>query len=92
MASREGALVVWGRCHPNGVESFWSMLKRAHKGTFHRLSAKHIQRYVNEFAGRHNLRERDTMDIMARIAGLMIGKRLMYRDLVAETGRSPVAG
>ena len=77
--------------HTNGVESFWSMLKRAHKGTFHRLSPKHLQRYVNEFAGRHNLRERDTIDIMARIAGLMIGKRLMYRDLIAETGESGMA-
>ena len=43
--------------HTNGVESFWSMLKRAHKGTFHRLSAKHLQRYVSEFVGRHNMRE-----------------------------------
>jgi hypothetical protein len=46
---------------------------------------------VNEFAGRHNLRERDTIDIMARIAGLMIGKRLMYRDLIADTGESAEA-
>ena len=60
--------------------------------SFHRLSPKHLQRYVNEFAGRYNLRERDTIDIMARIAALMIGKRLMYRDLVADNGRSPVAG
>ena len=77
--------------HTNGVESFWSMLKRAHKGTFHRLSAKHLQRYVNEFAARHNLRNRDTIDIMARIAGLMIGKRLMYRDLIADNGLEPKA-
>ena len=41
--------------HTNGIESFWSMLKRAHKGTFHKLSPKHLQRYVNEFAGKHNL-------------------------------------
>lgn len=65
--------------------------RRAHKGTFHKLSPKQLQRYVNEFAGRHNLRERDTIDIMARIAGLMIGKRLMYRDLIADTGESAEA-
>ena len=35
--------------HTNGVESFWSMLKRAHKGTFHRLSAKHLQRVLPSF-------------------------------------------
>ena len=37
--------------HINGMESFWSMLKRAHKGTFHQISPKHLQRYVDEFAG-----------------------------------------
>ena len=33
--------------HTNGVESLWSMLKRADKGVYHRLSAKHLQRYVD---------------------------------------------
>ena len=43
--------------HTNGIESFWSMLKRAHKGTFHKISPKHLDRYVQEFAGRHNIRQ-----------------------------------
>ena len=67
----------------NGIESFWSMLKRAHKGTFHKLSAKHMQRYVEEFCGRHNVRELDTADQMLLVARAMRGKRLTYRDLVA---------
>ena len=75
---------VRGQAHTNGVESFWSMLKRAHKGTFHKLSAKHLQRYVNEFAGRHNIREMDTIDQMQHVVAEMVGKRLMYKDLVAE--------
>ena len=33
--------------HTNGIESFWSMLKRAHNGTFYKISPKHLQRYVN---------------------------------------------
>ena len=37
---------VRGMVHTNGVESFWSTLKRAHKGTFHKLSPKHLDRYV----------------------------------------------
>ena len=43
--------------HINGMESFWSVLKRAHKGTFHKISHKHLDRYVTEFAGRHNTRQ-----------------------------------
>ena len=74
----EGATV-----HTNGVESFWSMLKRAHKGTFHRLSPKHLQRYVNEFCGRHNVRELDTIDQMRLLAKGLEGKRLRFADLIA---------
>ena len=55
---------VDGMAHTNGIESFWSMLKRAHKGVYHKISAKHLQRYVDEFAGRHGVRERDTLDQM----------------------------
>lgn len=77
--------------HTNGVESFWSMLKRAHKGTFHRLSPKHLHRYVAEFCGRHNIRDLDTIRQMEHIVARMVGKRLMYRDLIADTGDSPVA-
>ena len=42
--------------HTNGIEGFWAMLKRGVNGTFHSLSVKHLQRYVNEFAGRSNVR------------------------------------
>ncbi len=68
--------------HTNGMESFWSMIKRGYIGTFHHFSAKHLQRYVTEFAGRHNMRDLDTLDQMAEIVDGMIDKRLKYRDLV----------
>ena len=74
---------VRDQAHTNGIESFWSMLKRGYHGTYHHMSAKHLDRYVGEFAGRHNDRERDTIDQMAHIARGMVGKRLRYRDLVA---------
>ena len=70
------------------MKSFWSLLKRAHKGTFHRLSPKHLHRYVNEFATRHNIRDLDTIQQMEHIVARMVGKRLMYRDLIADTGKS----
>ena len=75
---------VRGQAHTNGVESFWATLKRAHKGTFHKLSAKHLQRYVNEFAGRHNIRSMDTIRQMEHVVAEMVGKRLMYKELIAD--------
>lgn len=70
--------------HTNGVESFWNMLKRAHKGVYHQLSRKHLQRYVSMFADRHNVRSMDTLAQMEHVAAGMVGGRLMYPDLVAE--------
>ncbi|MDE2813484.1 MAG: IS1595 family transposase, partial [Gemmatimonadota bacterium] len=75
---------VRGMAHTNGIESFWAMLKRGYQGTFHHFSEKHLDRYVGEFAGRHNIRERDTVDQMGHIAHRMTGKRLRYRDLVGR--------
>ena len=75
---------VRGMAHTNGVESFWAVLKRAHKGVYHQFSAKHLQRYVSMFAGRHNVRSMDTQDQMRHVVCGLVGRRLMYRDLVAE--------
>ncbi len=74
---------VDGQVHTNGVESFWALLKRGYHGTFHHFSKKHLRRYVNEFAGRHNLRECDTMAQMNITAARMEGRRLRYQDLIA---------
>ena len=73
---------VKGPVHTQGIESFWATLKRAHKGTFHRLSAKHLHRYVDEFVSRHNMRELDTLAQMALIASKMENAQLRYKDLV----------
>ena len=75
---------VNGQAHTNGIESFWALLKRGYYGTYHKMSPKHLQRYVNEFSGRHNIRESDTIDQMALIAKGFVGKRLRYRELVAS--------
>ena len=77
---------VNGMAHTNGIESFWAMLKRAHKGTFHKLSPKHLQRYVSQFAGKHNVRNADTLAQMAVVTAGLVGKRLLYRDLIAPNG------
>ena len=83
---------VKGMAHTNGIESFWSMLKRAHKGTFHKISPKHLQRYVSEFAGKHNHRESDTIVQMRDTVARLVGRNLLYRDLVAPNGRCNAAG
>lgn len=77
---------VNGMAHTNGIESFWAMLKRGYKGTYHKISAKHLHRYVTEFAGRHNVRDLDTIVQMRMLAKGLDGRRLRYDDLVADHG------
>ena len=74
---------VRGQAHTQGIESFWSMFRRGYHGTYHWMSPKHLDRYVDEFTGRQNVRALDTADQMAAIVRGMAGKRLRYRDLVA---------
>ena len=72
---------VRGQAHVNGMESFWSMVRRGYDGTFHHISEEHLHRYINEFAGRHNVRSLDTIDMMETVAENMTGQRLKYFDL-----------
>ena len=74
---------VRDQAHTNGIESFWAMMKRGYYGTYHRLSPKHLNRYVQEFAGRHNIRDLDTIAQMQLIASNLDQKRLPYKSLVA---------
>ena len=77
---------VRGQVHTNGVESFWSMLKRGYIGTYHKMSPKHLDRYVTEFQGRHNDRESNTIDQMGNLVRGMARKRLTYEELIAPNG------
>ena len=72
------------QAHTNGMESFWSMLKRGFTGTYHQISPKHLHRYIDEFQGRHNVRPLDTEAQMANVVQGADGKRLRYADLIAE--------
>ena len=60
------------------------MLKRAHSGVYHKMIRKHLQRYVADFSGRHNIRCRDTLDRMRILARGMGGWRLPYATLNAD--------
>ena len=69
--------------HTNGMESFWAMLKRGYNGVYHKMSFKHLPRYVREFVERHNLRHLDTKDQMAVLYRGLEFKRLTWKDLTA---------
>ncbi len=71
------------QAHTNGIESFWAILKRGYYGIFHHVSAKHLHRYVNEFAWRFNIRVQDTISMMESITRSMTGHRLTYQQLIS---------
>ena len=66
------------------IKSFWALLKRDYYGTYHKMSDKHLARYIGEFSGRHNARAVDTIEQMTLMAQGMMGKRLTYQELIAE--------
>ena len=69
---------VRNQAHTNDLESFWAGLKRGHDGVYHKMSPKHLDRYMVEFSSRHNERDRDTIDQMSGLVTGMVGKRLRY--------------
>ena len=75
---------VRDQAHTNGMESFWSMMKRGYQGTYHKMSPKHLDRYVREFEGRHNQRPLDTIEQMRVMVVRAEDKRLRYKDLIRE--------
>lgn len=54
-------------------------LERAHEGVHHQLLIKHLQRCVSQFAGRHNVRDMDTLEQMQHVLAGMVGRRLLSK-------------
>lgn len=73
---------VRGNASTNGVESFWALLKRGYYGTYHKMSANHLSRYVDEFASRHNANGQTTEQQLRETLSGMVGKTLPYKELV----------
>ncbi|MDE2817912.1 MAG: transposase [Chloroflexota bacterium] len=73
---------VRGQGHTNGMESFWTMPKRAHAGTLRKTSPKHLQRYVSEFAVKHNVHNSGTIALMRDTVARLVGCNLLWRDII----------
>lgn len=73
-----------GLIDTNSIESVWAVLKRSIHGTWHHVSPKHLDRYVNEAAFRLNEGdcERDTKERMNDLFRSMVGKTITYEGLI----------
>jgi transposase-like protein len=75
---------VKGKVHTNGLENFWSLLKRAIRGTYVAVEPFHLDRYIDEQAFRYNNRHNVDGGRFQRVVGGIVGKRLTYADLTGN--------
>jgi len=82
---------VDGRIHTNGLENFWSLLKRGINGTYVSVEPFHLFRYLDEQAFRYNNRK-DIGDSgrFALALSQIVGKRLTYDELTGKTQVRPL--
>jgi transposase-like protein len=82
---------VRGMVHTNGMENYWSLLKRALKGTYVSVEPYHLFRYLDEQAFRFNERKHDDDTVkkdgerFVQVTGQIAGKRLTYAKLTGKT-------
>jgi hypothetical protein len=75
-----------GHVHTNGLENFWSLLKRALKGTYVNVEPFHLFRYLDEQAFRFNERKDDDEGRFIKALSGVVGKTLKYAKLIAAEG------
>jgi transposase-like protein len=75
---------VEGHVHTNGMENFWSLLKRMIGGTYVSVDVPHLQRYVDEEVFRFNERHTNDAGRFATVLPGTIGKRLTYKQLIGD--------
>ncbi|MGA3188506.1 MAG: IS1595 family transposase [Bryobacteraceae bacterium] len=83
---------VNGNVHTNGLENFWSLLKRGLGGTYVSVEPFHLFRYVDEQAFRYNHRkDMNDADRFVAIMGQIVGKRLTYAEVTGKVGERPLS-
>jgi len=75
---------VSGDVHTNGIENYWSLLKRSIKGTQIHVSASHLQRYSDERTFAYNHRETDDLGRMHAVLAGTSGRRLTWATLTGN--------
>lgn len=76
---------VRGQVHTNSIENFWSLLKRAIRGTYVNVEPFHLMRYLDEETYRFNTRKDDDADRFQGVVSGITGKRLTYNQLIGGT-------
>ena len=72
---------VNGKIYTNTIEGFWSLLKRGIIGIYHFTTRKHLQKYVDEFVFRYNLRE-CTQQMRVETLFRNMENRITYKELI----------
>jgi hypothetical protein len=75
---------IRGEVHTQGIENFWSLFKRGVIGSYHKVSIKHLDRYLAEFCFRFNNRHNEELFAMT-ILGMVIAQKMPYAELIAKT-------
>jgi len=79
---------VKGRVHTNGLENFWSLLKRGIKGTYVAVEPFHLFRYLDEQTFRFNMRKGNDAERFSKVVKRIIGKRITYKELIGKEGQT----
>jgi transposase-like protein len=83
------AQYVDGRVHTNGLENFWSLLKRGISGTYVSVEPFHLFRYLDEQSFRYNNRkDMDNADRFKLALSQIVGKRLTYAEVTGKVGET----
>jgi transposase-like protein len=84
---------VKGRVHTNGIENFWSLLKRGLNGTYIAVEPFHLHRYVDEQVFRYNNRKRGDEKVsdserFQLLLSQIVGKRLTWAETIGKVGET----